>query len=138
MFRIMIVGFFALLWNAPAEAELALAVGRPPNVTTQGFVYGWGSTPAEALNYCRGADVDNSSEAQKRCTVIGIFRSQCFAVAVNGRAHGDDPGSTGVGWSIAPDRRTAESDALEQCEAMRQGTRAPCYIQTVKCDGGAY
>ena len=96
------------LLPGPAVAEGALAIGLPNDVTKDGIALGWNTnspTAAEArqraLAGCR--DVKNSTDAARSlCTIVGTFHNQCVAGAED-----PDPGTPGVGWAVAADKKTA-------------------------------
>jgi hypothetical protein len=125
----------------PAERRRRSARNRaPPDVAKQGFTYGYANNhpaaeaPALALTQCQispSAVKDNKLRA--RCKVIATYHDQCVAVAM-------DPanGTPGVGWAIQSDLRSAESQALAQCEKTAgPGRRAACKVDHSKCDGSA-
>jgi hypothetical protein len=131
---------------AHPSAAQALAVGIPPDVHGQGYVYGYAfgdDGEKQALDICRGVNLppgvvmpNNASQAQKLCAIVGDFNNQCFAIAVD--VPNLVPGAHGVGWAIAADSRTAESQALAGCEAMAgPGRRAACAVRKSVCDGSA-
>lgn len=132
-----------LLWAHPCVADGALAVGIPPSVKSGGFVWGYGvdsDSQKQALTICRGGDAQiempkNASEAQKRCTIVGSVRNQCFAIAQ------DAPNLkpvTAAGWDIAVNLLTAEDQALAMCKGMAaQERKAECRVTGRGCDGSA-
>ena len=136
--------FAALLLAAaglphPALAEGALAIGLPSDVSKDGIALGWNTdspTAAEArqkaLAGCR--DVKNSTEAARSlCKIVGTFHDQCVAGAED-----PDPGTPGVGWAVAPDKKTAEQQAFAMCQAKSPpARRAACKVMTSGCDGSA-
>ena len=128
-----------VLWPRPAVAEGALAIGLPNDVTKDGIALGWNTnspTAAEArqkaLASCR--DVKVSTEAARSlCTIVGTFHDQCVAGAED-----PDPGTPGVGWAVAADKKTAEQQALAMCQAKSPpARRAACKVMTAGCDGAA-
>jgi Domain of unknown function (DUF4189) len=127
------------LLPGPAVAEGALAIGLPNDVTKDGIALGWNTnspTAAEArqraLAGCR--DVKNSTDAARSlCTIVGTFHNQCVAGAED-----PDPGTPGVGWAVATDKKTAEQQALAMCQAKSPpARRAACKVMTSGCDGSA-
>jgi hypothetical protein len=120
-----------------AVADGALAVALPPDVVKQGFAYGYvtdyanpDEADAQAMKKCRDTTI---AGVRPLCTVIQDFKSQCVAVAMDPQA-----GTPGVGWSVAPDLHTAESQALSKCETTAgPGRRAACAIDHSSCDGSA-
>jgi len=127
------------LLPGPAVAEGALAIGLPNDVTKDGIALGWNTnspTAAEArqraLAGCR--DVKNSTDAARSlCTIVDTFHNQCVAGAED-----PDPGTPGVGWAVATDKKTAEQQALAMCQAKSPpARRAACKVMTSGCDGSA-
>src|ERR1700687_1257223 len=117
--QVLTFGLIAVaLLSGPAVAEGALAIGLPNDVTKDGIALGWNTnspTAAEArqkaLAGCR--DGKNSTDAARSlCTIVGTFHNQCVAGAED-----PDPGTPGVGWAVAADKRTAEQQALAKCQA---------------------
>jgi Domain of unknown function (DUF4189) len=137
---VVALGLIAVvLLPGPAVAEGALAIGLPNDVTKDGIALGWNTnspTAAEArqraLAGCR--DVKNSTDAARSlCKVVGTFHDQCVAGAED-----PDPGTPGVGWAVATDKKTAEQQALAMCQAKSPpARRAACKVMTVGCDGSA-
>jgi Domain of unknown function (DUF4189) len=128
---------------APATgfAAGALAVALPPDVAKSGFSYGYANDKADdetaaarALELCRTTkDAANDPKLRSLCKVIENYRDKCVAVAM-------DPGTgtPGVGWATAPDKHSAERDALTKCEATAGAGRASaCEISHSDCDGSA-
>ena len=127
------------LLSGPAVAEGALAIGLPKDVTKDGIALGWHTnapTAAEArqkaLAGCR--DVKNSTEAARSlCKIVGTFHDQCVAGAED-----PDPGTPGVGWAVAADKKNAEQQAFAMCQAKSPpARRAACKVMTSGCDGSA-
>jgi hypothetical protein len=127
------------LLPGPAVAEGALAIGLPGDVAKDGIALGWNTnspTAAEArqraLTGCR--DVKNSTEAARSlCKIVGTFHDQCVAGAED-----PDPGTPGVGWAVAADKKTAEQQALAMCQTKSPpARRAACKVMTSGCDGAA-
>jgi hypothetical protein len=120
-----------------AAADGALAVALPPDVVKQGFAYGYvtdyanpDQADAQALKKCRDTTIEG---VRPLCEVIQDFKNQCVAVAMDPQA-----GTPGVGWSVAPDLHTAESQALSKCESTAgPGRRAACAVDHSSCDGSA-
>jgi hypothetical protein len=144
LFAVLSAG--TILWAHPSAAQAVLAVGIPADVTRQGYVYGYAfddDAETKALEICRGTKLppgvvmpEKAPEAKKRCAIVGSFRDQCFAIAVD--VPNLVPGATGVGWAIGADTRTAERQALAGCEAMAgPGRRAACEVRRSVCDGSA-
>src|SRR5262245_23655709 len=83
------------------EAEAALAVGQPPDLTKQGLAMGWAlnyatkeAAQAEALKRCRGYR-DAPAGTRELCKIVESFRISCLAVAID-----PDYGTTGFGWGV--------------------------------------
>jgi hypothetical protein len=123
----------------PAFAEGALAIGLPKDVSKDGIALGWNTNSPtadearrKALEGCR--DVKNSTDAARAlCKITNTFRDQCVAGAED-----PDPGTPGVGWAVAADKKTAEQQALARCQATSPpARRASCKVMTSGCDGSA-
>ena len=120
-----------------AVADGALAVALPDDVVKKGFDYGYvtdysdaDKADAQALKKCGDTTIDG---VRPLCEVIQDFKNQCVAVAMDPQA-----GTPGVGWSVAPDLRTAEAQALKKCESTAgPGRRAACAVDHSSCDGSA-
>ena len=125
------------LRSTSAVADGALAVALPPDVVKQGFAYGYvtdypdaNKADAQALKKCRDTTI---AGVRPLCEVIQDFKNQCVAVAMDPQA-----GTPGVGWSVAPNLRTAEAQALSKCESTAgPGRRAACAVDHSSCDGNA-
>jgi hypothetical protein len=119
----------------------ALAVALPADVAKSGFSYGYSNNNADAahaqaaaLNACRTTkDASNDANLRSLCKVVLNYSNQCIAVAMDPAA-----GTPGVGWAVANDLRSAERQALGQCqETAGPGRRAACVIDHSACDGNA-
>jgi hypothetical protein len=108
-------------------ADGALAIALPPDVVKGGFFYGYSrgypdanQAEANALEKCRTTpDAMKDAKLRSLCKVIQDFSNQCVAVAMDPQA-----GTPGVGWAIAGDLHTAESQALTKCEQTAGPGRA--------------
>jgi len=130
----------AAMWPVAASADGALAIGRPPDVASQGFAFGMvsnipnaGQASDRALDLCRNAK-GASGDARSLCQVVQTIHQQCIAVAM-------DPakGTPGAGWAVANDKKTAESQALTQCyDTAGADRRSFCVVSGSMCDTGAY
>jgi hypothetical protein len=127
-----------VLWTHPSAADGALAVGLPKDVAKQGFAYGYSNNYSAkdagdaAIKQCIKSGV-SAPQALQLCKVIETYSNKCVAVAMD-----PAPGTPGVGWAIAADLHTAESNALAKCEATAgPGRRAACKIDKWDCDGTA-
>jgi hypothetical protein len=138
---VVAISFAAGAAPATGFAAGALAVAQPPDVAKSSFSYGYANdkvddeeAAARALELCRTTkDAANDPKLRSLCTVIETYSDKCVAVAM-------DPGvgTPGVGWAIAPDKRSAEHDALGKCEATAgAGRAAACEISHSDCDGSA-
>src|ERR1700674_1170466 len=78
-----------------AVAEGALAIGLPNDVAKEGIALGWNT---------------NSPTSS--------FHDQCVAGAED-----PDPGTPGVGWAVAADKKTAQQRALAMCKAKSPPVR---------------
>jgi len=130
----------AALWPRAGAAEGALAVGLPANVAAEGFAYGYvlnqsGAAAAgeAALKDCRAEAPGVDKRAQALCAVVGTFRNQCFAVAMD-----PQDATPGVGWAIAASGQAAGSQALAKCVATAgESRRDACKVTHSGCDGAA-
>jgi hypothetical protein len=121
----------------PAQADAALALGRPADVGKQGIAIGWAvdhgsraAAEAEALARCRGFR-DAPQSTRDLCRVVQTFAGSCLAVALD-----PESGTTGVGWGVHQDRDWAEDAALEACaEASSPRRRDACRVAVIRCDG---
>ena len=126
---------------ATAATAGALAVALPADVAKSGFSYGYSNNNADAahaqaaaLNACRTTkDASNDVNLRSLCKVVLNYSNQCIAVAMDPAA-----GTPGVGWAVANDLKSAERQALGQCqETAGPGRRAACVIDHSACDGNA-
>jgi hypothetical protein len=122
-----------------AGAEGALAIGLPKDVSKDGVALGWNTNSPNAAEAQRRAlegcrDVKNSTDvARALCAITNTFHDQCVAGAED-----PDAGTPGVGWAVAPDKKTAEQQALAACQATSPpARRAACKVMTSGCDGSA-
>jgi hypothetical protein len=129
------------LWASNGVADGIVAVGLPSGGPKQGVVYGYSESRTQALNLCRGNDTanndipNNASVAQHACTVVGVYKNQCVAFALNGDAQ---TVASGFGWAIAADSDSAKTQAIANCDAMAgSGSHRPCVVQRYACDGSA-
>ena len=130
----------AAVWPAAANAEGAIAIGQPADVASQGFAYGMvgnvqtaEKASQAALDSCRSAK-GASGTARSVCQVVQTLHQQCAAVAM-------DPakGTPGAGWSVAYDKKTAETQALKQCyDTAGADRKSFCVISGSMCDTGVY
>ena len=128
-------------WATSSVAEGALAVGMPQGDPNKGFKWSVRvnnpNAAAEAMTNCRAS---RNPKVGAACVLIGSFRDQCAAVAVNGDP--DPAPVSAAGWAIAPDAETATKRAISQCDAMRKGRGKACILdggghQALLCDGNA-
>lgn len=119
----------AILIGLPAAAEGVLVVGVPSDGLRQGFAYGYAHSKAttaeateEATRICR-EQVQKNDLDPGICTIVQSFSKSCVAVAM-------DTVNRWAGWSIAPNQRTAERDAIAAC---RKGGKA-CKLADAGCD----
>jgi hypothetical protein len=122
-------------WPVAAGAAGALAIGQPADVAGQGFAYGLtanlnaGQASEKALDQCRNAK-GAKEPARAACRVVGMLNRQCAAVAMDPAS-----GTPGVGWAVANDKKTAETQALTQCrETAGAGREAFCKVSVSACD----
>lgn len=124
------------LATAPAAAEGALAVGSTGNITADGVAVGWSYNYPEgqavnlAIDKCKAF---KAPRATPHCRLIGTFKDECFAVALDPK-----DGTPGVGWAFAPDKSRAETRAMESCKATAGASRRDyCKVSNSGCDGTA-
>jgi len=101
-----------------AGAWGALAVGVSPDNLQSAAAPAVGKATEDeareiALAGCRTAK-GGADPARSRCTVVGTFQNQCFAIA-------------GPGWSIAADEEAARVEAVAKCRS------SPCMLKTGPC-----
>ena len=130
----------AAVWPVAASADGAIAIGRPDDVANHGFAFGMignaqnaSQASDQALDLCRNAK-GASGDARSLCQVVQTIHQQCAAVAM-------DPakGTPGVGWAIAFDKKTAETQALTQCyDTAGADRRSFCVVSASMCDTGMY
>jgi Domain of unknown function (DUF4189) len=128
-----------LLGIDSGHAEGALAIGMPEGNPAKGFrhakVVNDPNAGAEAMKDCRNARNPKTAAA---CSLIGTFKDQCVAVAVNGDAVNQNLPIVAAGWAIAWGSATASREAIAKCEAMRKGQKSACQVEgKVLCDGKA-
>jgi hypothetical protein len=129
----------ATLRPIPTLAEAAMAVGLPSDVAKGGVAIGraWnyatkGEAEAEALKRCL-AYLDAPASTRALCKVTESFHDQCAAIAIDPKA-----GTPGIGWAIAADSKTAESQAMTKCLATAGASRRNfCVLLKTSCDGSA-
>lgn len=115
--------------GGPALADGALVVGMPTGGLRKGFAYGYSYNKAvsaeaidEATAMCREQAKKNELDPAI-CTTVQTFSKSCVAFAM-------DPVNRWAGWSIAPNQRAAERDAIAAC---RKGAKA-CKLADAGCD----
>ena len=141
LFLATILSGSVMIQSSPGVAAGALAVGLPPDVVKGGFTYGYTNDKATtdeaqstALEQCRTSrDAKANSKLRSYCKITFTYSNQCVAVAMDPAA-----GTPGVGWAVANDLRSAESQALAKCEETAgPARRAACKIDHSFCDGTA-
>jgi hypothetical protein len=126
-----------LMPASPASADGALAVGSTENIVKDGIAMGYSldkDSEADAGKVALGECKDfKAKKAAQQCRVIGTFKNECFAVAMDPK-----DGTTGVGWAIAARKPVAETRALESCKATAGAARVNyCAVSESDCDGSA-
>ncbi len=115
-----------------ANAAGALAIGYPESVSKAGFAYNnktTGEARDAALEACRTTQAAPAS-AKSLCTIVGTFRGECVAIAMDPKA-----GTPGVGFAIAANKDVAEARALAFCAATAGKNRQDaCVIDKSACD----
>ena len=127
------------IWDAPGNADGALAVGEPANVAKQGFAYGASlnkgseqEASVRALDTCRTAKIAGKA-AKALCKVVRNFKDECVAIALDPK-----DGTPGAGYAVAPNRRSAETRALSECQKTAGSARREfCNVVASECDGSA-
>lgn len=135
---VAVVGAAVAALPAPALADGALAIGQPADVANHGFAFGivsnapnTGTASDKALDLCRTAK-GASADARNVCQVVKTIQQQCAAVAMD-----PQKGTPGVGWAVAQDKKTAESQALAQCYTTAgTGRESYCVVSVSQCDTG--
>ncbi len=120
-----------------AHAFGALAVGETASVAKDGIAMGtswnWGTAEEandKALANCHAWKNKGAPKAAEQCRVIATFHNECYAVSLDPK-----PGTPGAGWSIAPDKETAEERALAHCKLTAGNERAEfCQVSESNCD----
>ena len=123
-------------WPVAASADGALAIGHPTDVASQGFAFGivgnistTAQASEQALALCRNAK-GAAGSARSVCQVVQTLHQQCAAVAM-------DPatGTPGAGWAVALDKKTAETEAIQQCSLTAGSDRQSyCAVSVSMCD----
>ena len=116
-------GAFAMGSNPTEAATNGVAVGASVNAATIK------AAAATALQKCR---TQPSSPAGTRslCKLVTTFRHQWLSIAID-----PAPRASGFGWSIDPNRATAERNALNQCKVSSIDERQRyCVIGVSKHD----
>jgi Domain of unknown function (DUF4189) len=139
--RIFIATFLLLATLRPIStaAEGALAIGLPANVAKEGVALGWAvnfATKAEAeleaLKECL-AHMNAPASTRALCKVTERVHDQCVGIALDPK-----DGTPGVGWAIAADSKTAQSQAMAKCSATAGPSRRDfCVPKQTRCDGSA-
>jgi hypothetical protein len=123
----------------PAEAEGAVALGRPADIAKAGVAIGISSNYADnasasanALERCL-ANKDAPQSTKSLCAPMAYFKDQCAAVAIDRKA-----GTPGFGWAIGVTKARAQSEAMASCKATAgKGREQFCENSIFFCDGTA-
>ncbi len=134
---IAVLAVVSFIMPGVARADGALAVGIPPDVSGDGFSYGYrvnapnrNEARDTAFDACRNNKVAPES-ARSLCVLIGDFRNECVAIAMDPK-----DGTPGYGVAIAADKATAENRAMAFCQATAGKQRREfCKIDAIACDG---
>jgi Domain of unknown function (DUF4189) len=91
----------------------------------------------KAIDLCRNTpDALKTPTLKADCKVTQTFTNKCAVVAWDPAPN--YPG-VGVGWSIADDLQTAQSQAIAKCKATAKPGRAgSCVVSRQNCDGSAH
>jgi hypothetical protein len=137
--KLRIAVFCAALIALPisANAEGALAVGNPPDVSHQGFAYGIAvgspdekAASSKALDACH-TTTEAPLSARNLCALVSTFDHKCASIAMDPAA-----GTPGVGWAIAPTQAEADRQALDNCRVTAgEDRKKACKVVDGHCDG---
>ncbi len=127
MLKSLILALSAILVTAlPADAHGAVAVGgNPADVAKNGIAIGISKdddtkelAEAGAVEQCKAFHGKNPAQTAARCAVVANFDHAWAVIAMDPK-----PQSAGFGWSIDPDKATAERNAMNQCKASSPDER---------------
>jgi hypothetical protein len=128
-----------LITTGAAVADGAVAVGVAPGGVIEGYAIGFGFNAADektardmALDGCKKSR-NAAAKAVAQCEVVGTFRNQCVANAIDPK-----DGTPGVGWATADTQDAADADAMKKCRDTAGPTRQSfCVVEDRHCDGTA-
>jgi Domain of unknown function (DUF4189) len=135
----VLLSVFTALLPSKGRATGAFAVGQ-----VDGFAFAIPVNEADdaaasqkAIDLCRNTpDALKTPTLKADCKVIQTFSNKCAVVAWDPAPN--YPG-VGVGWSIADDLQTAQSQAIAKCKATAKPGRADsCVVSRQNCDGSAH
>jgi hypothetical protein len=138
---VMAIAGATALWCGPSRADGALAVGIAPGGAAAGFAGGHAvnepdaeSARKQAVASCQKS-TGAAKSAQQACSVVAVFRNQCYAIAIDPK-----DGTPGAGWAIDDTQELADNEALAQCRATSADDRkSACVVPSTNhvCDGDA-
>jgi hypothetical protein len=126
----------SLMGPNPSSAAGALAVGTTGNIARDGIaVNSIVDAPSEksagdqVLDACR-KNTSVPPAGRAACQIVQTFTRKCIAIVYDPK-----PGTPGEGWAIEPDKKTAETHAMANCQATAGlDRRAFCEIARSVCD----
>jgi Domain of unknown function (DUF4189) len=114
--------------TGPSVADGALAIGLPGDVARQGVSMGY-STNRDTMDEAKARAVAKCKEqgstlSKSLCKVVGTFKLQCVALAIDPKA-----GTPGFGWAIAGTVEEAKAQALSNCrDTAGPSRRSACVV----------
>ena len=134
---LLLIGLLLLaLGSHQADAEGAVALGVPLDVSKDGIAYGRTTNAAStdtahdhALTNCRTSQ--NAPQGTRNlCAVVKVFHRQCVAFAMDPK-----DGTPGWGFAIAGNKTQAEQSAMANCTATAGVDRVSfCVVSDSACD----
>lgn len=134
---LLLIGLLLLAgWSHQANAEGAVALGVPADVSKAGIAYGRTTNAAStdtahdhALANCRTSQ--NAPQGTRNlCAVVKVFHRQCVAFAMDPK-----DGTPGWGFAIAGNKAQAEQSAMANCAATAGADRVSfCVVSDSACD----
>lgn len=134
------VSLFMIVALLPSQAKAAgaVAVGQVGGFSYSAIVDSSDAAAASqtAVEHCRSTkDAKNNDTLKGDCKVIQTFSNKCAAMAWD---PAPNYGTVGVGWAVADDLATAQSEAISKCKASAKPGRADsCVVNKTNCDGSA-
>jgi hypothetical protein len=132
--RVALLAAVASFASPPADAAGALVVGSTSDLKdgiAVGSAINHGTAEeaqAAALKVCR--EYKPAPKAAAVCRLVETFTGQCFAFSFDPK-----PGTSGVGWAVAPTKAEAEQRAVEVCKTAAGASRRDfCKVEQSNCD----